>query len=222
MNAVQLVDVRVRLGATTIGPFALDVREREHVLIVGPSGSGKTTVLRAIAGLAPLASGTLDLFGERATEGPRQRIAPERRRIGFLFQGGALWPHMSARKQIGFVLAHAGCPSDQREQRTLELLEWVELPGFAERMPATLSGGEAQRLALARALAVEPKLLLLDEPLGPLDFELRDALLAKLGELQQRLGLTVVHVTHAPNEARAIASRIVRIRAGRIEGEERT
>lgn len=221
MSALSLKDVSVRLGANTVvGPLTLEVQEREHVLIVGPSGSGKTTLLRAIAGLAPFASGTLDLFGARATEGARHLIAPERRRIGFLFQGGALWPHMSAHKQLEFVLAHTGLPAKARAKRIEELLQWVELPGYGERMPATLSGGESQRLALARALAVDPKLLLLDEPLGPLDFELRDALLAKLGELQKVLGLTVIHVTHAPNEARAIASRVVRFKAGRIVAEE--
>ena len=218
MSAVALDRVTVRVGSRTLlEELTLEVAEREHLLVVGPSGSGKTTLLRTIAGLAVPSSGELSLFGAKASEGSRVLVPAERRRIGFLFQNGALWPHMSAARQIEFVLEQAGIAARERARRASELLEWVELRGFEQRMPATLSGGEAQRVALARALAVEPKLLLLDEPLGPLDFELRSALLAKLGELQQRLGLTIVHVTHAPDEARAIATRTLRLRGGRIE-----
>jgi ABC-type sulfate/molybdate transport systems ATPase subunit len=220
VNAVALEQVEVDIGAQRlIGPLDLRVDDGEHVLVAGPSGSGKTTLLRAIAGLAKPSSGRVSLFGALASDAGELVVAPERRRIGFLFQGGALWPHMSARKQLEFVLRCARIPRDRRAARVGELLEWVELPGFEARLPATLSGGEAQRLALARALAVDPKLLLLDEPLGPLDFELRAALLAKLGELQRRLTLTVIHVTHAPDEARSIATRIVRMRRGDIVAE---
>jgi len=219
VTAVRLSQVVVEAnGRRLVGPLSFEVGEREHVLVVGASGSGKTTLLRAIAGLARPASGAIELFGQRASDGAKLLVPPERRGIGFLFQGGALWPHFCARKQIGFVLEHTGCPASERGERTRELLELVELAGFEERMPATLSGGEAQRLALARALAAKPRLLLLDEPLGPLDFELRDALLAKLGELQKRLGLTVIHVTHAPHEARGIATREVRMAKGLLDG----
>lgn len=222
MTALKLTGLTVSAGGRRIlGPLSLEVAAREHLLVVGPSGSGKTTLLRAIAGLAVPDAGTLELFGQRASDGPRLALPAERRRIGFLFQGGALWPHMSARAQLEFVLRHAGVPSAERARRASELLEWVELPGYEARMPGTLSGGEAQRLALARALAVGPRLLLLDEPLGPLDFELRDALLAKLGELQRRLELTVVHVTHAPDEARGIATRTLRLRAGNVDEVQR-
>lgn len=218
MSALSLSGVTVRAAARTLlDSLSLEVAEGEHLLVVGPSGSGKTTLLRTIAGLAVPDSGSVSLFGAPASTGSRMLVPAERRRIGFLFQNGALWPHMSAAKQVEFVLEHAGVAAGERSRRASELLDWVELSGFEQRLPATLSGGEAQRVALARALAVAPKLLLLDEPLGPLDFELRSALLAKLGELQQRLGLTVVHVTHAPEEARAIATRTLRLRAGRIE-----
>lgn len=218
MNAVQLTHLTVRTGSKALlEDVSLEVAEGEHLLVVGPSGSGKTSLLRAIAGLAVPSSGQLALFGEPASDGARLLIPPERRRIGFLFQNGALWPHMSARGQIEFVLKHAGVSAAERRKRADELLEWVELPTFGERMPATLSGGEVQRVALARALAVNPKLLLLDEPLGPLDYELRSALLTKLGELHKRLGLTLIHVTHAPDEARELATRTLRLRGGRIE-----
>jgi ABC-type sulfate/molybdate transport systems ATPase subunit len=204
-------------GARLLDAVDLVVREREHLLIVGPSGAGKTTLLRAIAGLVAPRAGRVSLFGELASDGPRIVVPPERRRIGFLFQGGALWPHMSAAKQIAFVARRAGVRD--LAGRVRELLDWIELPGYEGRMPATLSGGEAQRVALARALAAGPRLLLLDEPLGPLDAHLRGALLHKLGELQERLGLTVVHVTHAPDEARAIATRRVGMYGGRILAE---
>ena len=218
MNAVQLTHLTVRAGAKTLlDDVTLEVAEGEHLLVVGPSGSGKTSLLRAISGLAVPAAGQLALFGAPVSDAGKLLVPPERRRIGFLFQNGALWPHMSARGQIEFVLKHAGVAAAERRKRADELLEWVELPSFGERLPATLSGGEVQRVALARALAVNPKLLLLDEPLGPLDYELRSALLAKLGELQKRLGLTLIHVTHAPDEARELATRTLRLRGGRIE-----
>jgi ABC-type sulfate/molybdate transport systems ATPase subunit len=204
-------------GRRALDGLDLAVAEREHVLVVGRSGAGKTTLLRALAGLARPVAGRVELYGAAASDGARLLVPPERRRIGFLFQGGALWPHMDASRQLAFVLRHAGAADVPRRVR--ELLEWVELAGYEKRMPATLSGGEAQRLALARALAADPKLLLLDEPLGPLDAELRGALLAKLGELQQRLGLTVIHVTHASDEARSIATRVLELRGGRIAAE---
>jgi ABC-type sulfate/molybdate transport systems ATPase subunit len=227
VNAVETRALTVELGSRRVlDALDLAVGEREHVLVVGRSGSGKTTLLRALAGLVRPRSGRVAILGETASEGARLLLPPERRGIGFLFQGGALWPHMSARKQLAFVVRHARARDDGRHVETpdvrlrvRELLEWVELSGYEERMPATLSGGEAQRLALARALAADPRLLLLDEPLGPLDAELRGALLAKLGELQGRLGLAVVHVTHAPDEARAIATRTLVLRDGRIVEE---
>ncbi len=220
MNAIEIRGLCVDAGGRRIlESIDLDVPEREHLLLVGPSGCGKTTLLRAIAGLAKPSAGRIELFGQIASEAARIRTAPEKRGVGMLFQGGALWPHLAARKQLEFVLSCAGVAKSTWTARVAELLEWVELPGYQERMPGTLSGGEAQRLALARAIAVSPRLLLLDEPLGPLDAELRGELLAKLHELQQRLGLTVVHVTHAPDEAQGIATRTVRMRSGRIETE---
>lgn len=218
--AIELTDIEVAVdGVRLIGPLDLSVNEGEHILLSGRSGCGKTTLLRAIAGLARLSTGRLALFGQLASDGGRVSIQPEERRVGFLFQGGALWPHMSARKTLEFVLkvSRADVGSGGARARVAELLEQVELPGYEERMPGTLSGGEAQRLALARALAASPRLLLLDEPLGPLDAELRGALIERLGSLQRDLGLTVVHVTHDPDEARSIATRALRMTDGRLE-----
>lgn len=201
-------------GRTILGPVHLEIAAGEHVLLVGPSGSGKTTLLRAIAGLAKPSRGRVELFGEPVQDGPRTLVPPARRGIGFLFQGGALWPHMSVRATLNFVLARRGVPRRERAARIRELLETVELVGFEDRKPGTLSGGEAQRLALARALAGDPRLLLLDEPLGPLDAELRTSMLAALEAIQRRLGLTMLHVTHDPSEASESASRILRLERG--------
>ena len=215
--AVSVKDLTVQLGGRDVlGPLDLEVAGGEHLLLVGASGSGKTTLLRAIAGLERPRSGSIELFGSQVSNGTSSMVRPEKRGIGFLFQGGALWPHMNVERTLTFTLSVSGTPKPERARRVAELLEWVELKGFEKRLPATLSGGEAQRLALARALAVRPRLLLLDEPLGPLDSELRSALLTKLGELQQRLELTVLHVTHDPTEAASIATRTLRMTDGKL------
>lgn len=216
--ALRLRGVSVEVeGKTLLGPLDLDVATGEHVLVVGRSGSGKTTLLRAIAGLAPLQAGTVEIAGREAAEGPRELLAPAERSIGMLFQGGALWPHMTAKKTLEFVLERAGVPRGERSGRIAELLEAVGLSGYEKRKPAELSGGEAQRLALARALAGSPKLLLLDEPLGPLDAELRSSMLDLLRGLV-RGGLTLLHVTHDPDEATRgdDSTRLIRLEKGRI------
>ncbi len=219
--AVRLSALEVRAGKRTIlGPVDLEVLPGEHVLLVGRSGSGKTTLLRAVAGLARPAAGRVELFGEPVQDGPRSRVPPARRGIGFLFQGGALWPHMTVRATLAFVLAHRGVPRAERPARIRALLETVELVGFDDRKPGTLSGGEAQRLALARALAGDPRLLLLDEPLGPLDAELRSSMLAAIDAIQRRLDLTILHVTHDPGEASETSTRILRLDQGRLVAEE--
>jgi len=216
--ALECKGLEVRVGKTPIlGPIDLEAETGKHLLLCGPSGCGKTTLLRAVAGLVRPFAGRVLIDGQLVSEGPHERVPPQRRGIGFLFQGGALWPHLSVRRTLDFVLGHAGVPRSERERRRAELLQWVELAGYEERMPSTLSGGEAQRLALARALAGNPRLLLLDEPLGPLDAELRGALLERLGRLHAELGLTILHVTHDPEEARGIADHEVRMRAGRLD-----
>ena len=216
--AVELRSLVASAGAKRLfGPLDLSVAQGEHVLVVGPSGSGKTSLLRAIAGLCVPDQGSVSLYGRPVSEGRRLTVPPEERRVGFVFQGGALWPHMSASRTLEFVLRARGLSRSEARSRVGPLLERVELAGYEKRMPGTLSGGEAQRLALARALAVEPRLLLLDEPLGPLDAALRSALIEQLSRLHEELQLTVLHVTHDPREAASLATRTVAIRDGRID-----
>ena len=212
---VRIEAARVILGQRLVlGPLELEIARGEHLLVVGPSGCGKTTLLRAIAGLQKLASGRIWIDGALASEERHLRVPPELRKVAMLFQGGALWPHMSARETLAFVLRARGMRSAQRPARIAELLALVELTGLEERRPGALSGGEAQRLALARALAMEPEILLLDEPLGPLDAELRESLITRLAELQERLNLTTVHVTHDPREVQRLATRTLTLKAG--------
>ena len=217
-HGVRLEAAEVVLsGRRVLGPLDLEVEPGEHLLVVGPSGSGKTTLLHSIAGLQRLSSGSILLDGRPVSRGRRLLVPPQERGIGLLFQGGALWPHMSAYDTLAFVLRCRGVPRSERAARIGRLLEDVELRGFEKRKPGTLSGGEAQRLALARALAMEPHVLLLDEPLGPLDAELRRALIDRLDDIQQRLQLTTLHVTHDPSEVERIADRTLHLGAQPVE-----
>ncbi len=223
MNAVSLEGVRVDLGGRTVlGPIDLEFPAGTWTLVVGPSGSGKTTLLRAICGLVAPASGRVLLAGAVASDGPRIVVPPERRGIGLVFQGGGagLWPHLSVRATLEFVMAARHVPRADRARRVAELVELVELGGLESRRPGELSGGEAQRVALARALAHDPQVLLLDEPLGPLDARLRQDLAARIHAVHVRRGLTTLHVTHDPAEARSFADRTVRLERGRIAAGE--
>jgi len=204
-------------AAPILGPIDFEVAAGEHVLVVGPSGSGKTTLLRAVAGLAVPSAGTVQLDGQAVSAAGTLLLPPERRSVSMLFQGAALWPHMSAGKTLVFALKLAGKRGPAAEAEARTLLERVGLAGFHGRMPATLSGGERQRLALARALAASPRVLLLDEPLAPLDSALRESLLDVIEDLRSREGWTVLHVSHDPEGVRDRADRTVHLAAGKIE-----
>ena len=219
---LKVSGLSVEIGGAPVlrGPIDVELEAGEHVLLVGRSGSGKTSLLRAIAGLVSPLAGTVDLGGRRVSEPLRVIVAPQQRGIGYVPQGGALWPHLTVARTLEFVLARRGIARSARARRVSELLELVELPSFERRLPATLSGGEAQRVALARALASDPSLLLLDEPLGPLDAELRRALLDRLATLKGELGFAALHVTHDPAESAAVADRALRLEAGRLEPYE--
>jgi thiamine transport system ATP-binding protein len=178
---------------------------------MGPSGSGKSTLLRAIAGLVPIDSGKIAIDGHDITGTPAHL-----RSVGFMFQDYALFPHMSVMENVGYGPRMAGMSEGKRNNRSRDLLGLVGLDGFAERNPATLSGGEQQRVALARTLAAEPTVVLLDEPLGSLDISLRESLLAETRSILDSVGATSVYVTHDSTEAFAFCDRMAIIHDGKI------
>ena len=179
--------------------------------LLGPSGCGKTTVLRAIAGLARPSGGQLLLNGQDLGTLP-----PEQRPVGMVFHAGALFPHLSAHENVQYPLDAAGVDAGEAQARARRAIDAVGLAGLGARRPETLSGGEQQRVALARALAQAPAVLLLDEPLSSVEPRLRRALREEIRDLQRRLGLTVVYVTHDRHEALAVSDHVVLMDQGRI------
>jgi len=191
---------------------SLEVEDGSLTALLGPSGSGKSTLLRVIAGLEQPDSGEVVIRGEVATALP-----PQRRNVGFVFQHYAAFKHMTVRDNVGFGLRIRKRPKAEIRQRVDELLGLVQLDGMSERYPSQLSGGQRQRMALARALAVEPKVLLLDEPFGALDARVREELREWLRRLHEQVHVTTVLVTHDQEEAMEVASRIVVMNHGKIE-----
>jgi sulfate/thiosulfate transport system ATP-binding protein len=191
---------------------SLDVETGSLTALLGPSGSGKSTLLRVIAGLEQPDEGEVVIFGDDATG-----LAPQKRGVGFVFQHYAAFKHMTVRDNVAFGLTIRKRPKAEIETRVAELLELVQLKPFAHRYPAQLSGGQRQRMALARALAVEPKVLLLDEPFGALDARVRSELREWLRRLHEEVHVTTVFVTHDQEEAMQVADRIAVMNKGRIE-----
>lgn len=216
-TALSLTNVAKRFGShQAVDGVSLDVRTGELVVIVGPSGCGKTTLLRLIAGLEVPDGGEV-WIADRQVAGPgRNLMAPYERRLGFVFQDLALWPHLTVQQNLEFVLQSVGTRQDEQRARTREALDLVRVEALASRYPHELSGGEQQRVALARALVHRPQLLLMDEPLSSLDPELRATLRGELLRLQRTTDATTVYVTHDREDAVALADRIVEMRAGRI------
>ena len=181
------------------------------VALLGPSGCGKTTLLRCIAGLERPDAGRVRLDG-RDLSAPGAFVAPERRRIGMVFQDGALFPHLTVAGNVGYGLSR----EERRGNRVSEALELVDLAGFGDRLPASLSGGQAQRVALARALVTRPSVLLLDEPFSNLDTILRVQIRAEVQRLLADLGVTAVFVTHDQEEAFVVGDEVAVMLAGRV------
>ena len=192
--------------------ISLDVARGEFVTLLGASGCGKTTTLRIISGLETPDEGTVLLDGRDVTALP-----PERRPVNTVFQSYALFPHMNVEKNVAYGLRVRRMDKASIEKRVREMLELVQMAGFAKRMPSQLSGGQRQRIAIARALAPEPELLLLDEPLGALDLQLRRQMQLELKRLQKKLGITFVYITHDQEEAVNMSDRIAVMRGGRFE-----
>ncbi len=195
-----------------VDEVSLDIEPGEFFTLLGPSGSGKTTCLRMIGGFTTPTSGSISIYGEEVGDRP-----PYLRPVTTVFQDYALFPHMSVLDNVGYALMVQGVGRAQRHRRAQELLELVRLPDVGARKPAQLSGGQRQRVALARALVSEPKVLLLDEPLGALDLKLREQMQGELKALQRRLGITFVLVTHDQHEALSMSDRIGVFNRGRLE-----
>ena len=189
----------------------IDVGEGEFFAMLGPSGSGKTTCLRLIAGFEQPNSGHIEIFGETA-----ENVPPYRRNVNTVFQDYALFPHLSVLDNVAYGLMVRGVSRPERFAAAEEALALVQLPGYGARRPAQLSGGQRQRVALARALVNEPKVLLLDEPLGALDLKLREQMQDELKALQRKLGITFIFVTHDQGEALSMADRIAVFNEGRV------
>ena len=201
---IQIENVTKRFGDfTAIDNLTLDIYKNEFFSLLGPSGCGKTTLLRMLAGFEKITDGKILLDGEDISE-----IPPHLRPINMMFQSYALFPHMTVEKNIAFGLKQDKMPENLINQRVEEMLELVELTDFAKRKPNQLSGGQSQRVALARSLAKRPKLLLLDEPLGALDKRLREQTQFELMDIQEKLKVTFVIVTHDQEEAMTVSSRI--------------
>ena len=212
MTALRVESIAVSFdGTPVLAGVDLELAEGDRLAVLGPSGSGKSTLLRVIAGLQRPDAGRVLLAGSDVTGVPAHR-----RGVGLMFQDGMLFPHRDVAGNVAFGLRMAGLAAEPRARRVVEVLGVVGLDGYERRSVATLSGGERQRVALARALAPDPALLLLDEPLGSLDRPLRERLLADLEALFERLGRTVITVTHDVGEAFALADRVAVVRQGRI------
>jgi len=210
--SIVLYDLVKRYGEqNVVDHMTLEVADGELFVLLGPSGSGKSTILRLIAGLTPVTAGRIALHGRDVTDLP-----PQQRGCGFVFQNYALFRHMTVAENIEFGLAVRKVPRQERARRRDELLDLVGLAGLGQRYPSQLSGGQQQRVAVARALAFAPSVLLLDEPFGALDVKIRSQLRQSLKEIQRRLGVTTILVTHDQEEAFELADRIGIIDRGRL------
>lgn len=194
-----------------VAGVSLDIRSGEFLTLLGPSGSGKTTTLMMIAGFEMPTAGDIAIDGQSVVAMP-----PYRRNIGMVFQNYALFPHLTVAENIGFPLKQRGMPKEQRAKLVGEALELVHLPGYGGRYPRQLSGGQQQRVALARAIVFKPRLLLMDEPLGALDKQLRENLQLEMRRLHADLGITFIYVTHDQEEALTMSDRIAVMNEGLV------
>ena len=209
---LEVHEASVFYGANRVlDRVSLSAAGGEFIALLGASGCGKTTLLRAICGFVPLTSGSIAVGGHDIT-----RLPPDKRNIAMVFQSYALWPHMTVAQNIGYGLKLRGVGRAEIARRIAALLAMLRLDGLGERKVTALSGGQRQRVALGRALAIDPQVLLLDEPLSNLDARIREEVRHEIKTLQQRLGITTVHVTHDRQEAMVMADRIVILDAGHV------
>jgi putative spermidine/putrescine transport system ATP-binding protein len=200
------------LATPAVDDISLTIEPGEFMTLLGPSGSGKTTTLNLIAGFETLSAGTIELNGRDVG-----KLPPHKRDLGMLFQNYALFPHMTVAQNVAYPLRERRLPKDVIRQKVADVLELVQLTGRDDNHPSQLSGGQQQRVALARAIVFDPKALLLDEPLGALDRNLRGALQAEIRRIHREVGSTFVFVTHDQEEAMNLSDRIALFNTGRIE-----
>jgi putative spermidine/putrescine transport system ATP-binding protein len=210
--AVRFVNCCRHFGAVrAVDGVTLDIAEGEFFAMLGPSGSGKTTCLRLIAGFEQPDEGHIEIFGETA-----EGVPPYKRNVNTVFQDYALFPHMTVGENVAYGLMIKGVAKEERDKKAKAALAMVKLAVYGDRRPSQLSGGQRQRVALARALVNNPKVLLLDEPLGALDLKLREQMQEELKALQKQLGITFVFVTHDQGEALSMADRVAVFNDGKI------
>ena len=210
--AIQVRDLHVAYGgAPVLHGVNLDFAPGTFTALLGSSGCGKTTLLRSLCGFVPVRSGSI-MVGDRDVA----LLPPEKRGMAMVFQSYALWPHMTVQQNIGYGLKLRGSARNEIAAKVASLLAMLGLSGYEERKVTALSGGQRQRVALGRALAVDPGILLLDEPLSNLDAKIRMTMRHEIRAIQQRLGVTAIHVTHDREEAMTMADRLVIMQAGRI------
>src|SRR3954464_6313140 len=199
-------------GFEAVKDLNLEIHDGEFMILVGPSGCGKSTALRMVAGLEEITEGDLIIGGERVNE-----LAPRDRDIAMVFQNYALYPHMTVRENMGFALKLAKVPKAEIAAKVESVADILELQAHLDRKPANLSGGQRQRVAMGRAVVRDPKAFLMDEPLSNLDAKLRVQTRAQVAQLQDRLGTTMVYVTHDQTEAMTLGDRVAVMRAGVIQ-----
>lgn len=213
VHMIELVQIEKKFeGQEVVHPLTLAIKEGEFLTLLGPSGCGKTTILRMIAGFEQPTQGEIILAGKNVTQ-----LSPNQRDLNLVFQHYALFPHMTVEENIAFGLKMKKLSKTQQKERTAEAATMTQLTTLMSRYPHQLSGGQQQRVAIARAMVNKPKVLLLDEPLGALDLQLRKNLQSELKHLQRTLGITFVYVTHDQEEAMMMSDRIVIMNNGKVE-----
>jgi ABC-type Fe3+/spermidine/putrescine transport system ATPase subunit len=214
MSYLTVTDATKQFGPTfmALNGVSVSVERGEFFTLLGPSGCGKTTLLRAIAGFNDLSSGAISLDGSNL-----RTVPPHQRNIGMVFQDYAVFPHLSVFDNVAFGLKPRKVPAAEIKTRVTEALEAVRLGAMAERLPAAMSGGQQQRIGLARAMVIKPRLLLMDEPLSNLDAKLRIELREEIRDIQKQVDIATIYVTHDQEEALAISDRICVMNAGKIE-----
>jgi len=209
---IELRHLTIVSGSFALRDVSLSLQPGEYVALMGRTGQGKTTILEAIAGLREVTSGEILIDGTNIT-----RLAPAQRGVGYVPQDLALFPTMTVRQNLGFALRVRGMARDEITARVNDVADWLGIAKLLDRRVTMLSGGEAQRTALGRALSFKPRVLLLDEPFSALDDDTRQEMHALMGSVRQHTGVTVLHVTHNRSEAAALADRVIQLEAGAVQ-----